>query len=182
MASEKSKSKKIDEPMIRGLEFNFNQWNTGGKLIFISTVIAILSLLLPWIDGGIEREIGFQQGGSVFLAMYIYPFLMLTQDKSINKIAGTISGVLAILLPGYFLHYMSLELREPMTEIVMSGMILFLIAGILLLVGILSYQRYHRNGEPETKQKGKPCSECDSPMTYQKEWERWYCEGCGKYR
>ncbi|MFO7991310.1 MAG: hypothetical protein R6U61_03330, partial [Thermoplasmata archaeon] len=87
MQSSKGDPAKTGEPMLRNLEFNFKEWNIGGKLIFISTVIAILSLLFTWIDSGDQSEIGFLQVGSLFLAAYIYPFFVLAQDKHMNKIA-----------------------------------------------------------------------------------------------
>lgn len=32
------------------------------------------------------------------------------------------------------------------------------------------------------QQDGKPCPECDRPMRYVEQYERWYCDNCGKYQ
>jgi len=32
------------------------------------------------------------------------------------------------------------------------------------------------------QQDGKPCPECDTPMRYVEQYERWYCDNCGKYQ
>lgn len=177
-----------DEPLIRSLELNFSGWNIGGKLIFIATVIAILSLLLPWIGENGEAELGYQQGASIFLAFYIYPFLILAQDKTMNKVVGIASSALAASAPMILVYHLSREMALRMLDIVNWGVILFLLASITLLVGVIKYERYLREGEEPKKlvmlkkKRGKPCPECDSAMVYEEEWDRWYCEECEKYR
>ncbi len=182
-----------EEPLIRSFELNFQGWNFGGKLIFISTVIAILSLLLPWIGGDAEPDMGFGQGASVFLVAYIYPFFVLAQDKKMNNVVGFASSLLAIILPGIFLYYMSREMRLPMPEIISYGLLIFLVAGILLVIGVSKYVPYDRErGEPtkeeeapvlrKKKRRGKPCPDCNSAMEYEEEWERWFCEECDEYK
>jgi len=175
-----------EEPFFKPLEFNFSKWSIGGKLIFISTLIAILSLLLPWIGGDAEAEMGFLQGASVFLALYIYPFFILAQDKRMNRAIGVLSSILAIVLPMTFLYYMSRELRQPMSDIISYGLIIFILAGILLIIGVLRYVPYDRERgtlrKEETPKRGKPCPDCDNPMEYEEEWERWFCEECDEYK
>lgn len=183
MQSSKGDSSTSEEPMLRNLEFNLTEWNIGGKLIFISTLIAIISLLFTWIDSGDQSEIGFLQGGSLFLAVYIYPFFILAQDKHMNKIIGGVSSILSVLLPLLLLYYMSGEMREPMMDISGIGIIIFIIAGVLLIIGVFKYVPYDRYGIEEKKTKrGKPCPACDKPMVYEDEWDRWYCESCDEYK
>jgi len=176
-----------EEPILKPLEFNFKGWNIGGKLIFISTLIAILSLLLPWIAGDADAEMGFKQGGSLFLITYIYPFFILAQDKSMNNAVGMFSSILAVILPSTFLYYMSRQIRQPMPEIISYGLMIFLIAGIILIIGVLKYVPYDREHDrlmekEEKPKRGKPCPDCDHPMEYEEEWERWFCEECGEYK
>ncbi len=176
--------KKTEEPMFRSLEFNFSEWNIGGKLIFIATVIAIVSLLFTWIDSSDQSEIGFLQGGSIFLAAYIYPFFILAQDKRMNKIIAGISAGLAVVLPLIFLNYMSGRIRESMMDIMGIGLLIFIIGGILLLIGVTKYKRYDRysSTEKEGIERGKPCPTCDKPMDYEGKWNRWFCENCEEYK
>jgi len=183
MGKKERESSDEDEPLFRSFEFNFKGWNAGGKLIFISTLIAILSLLLPWIGGDAETEIGFMQGGSIFLAFYIYPFFILAQDKSMNKIAGVISAGLALVMPGILLYYVSRDMMVRIPDIIELGFVLFMIAGIVLLIGVAKYEKYYRHGKKEKEEKrGKPCPKCNSPMEYEEEWDRWFCDECEKYR
>jgi len=170
------------EPRFKNLEFNFSQWNLGGKVIFFSTLIAILSLFFVWIKTD-HSEIGFLQGGSLFLAAYIYPFFILAQDKKMNKIIGGASSIFAVVLPIALLIYMSDQLRERITSTAGIGLYIFIFAGILLILGVFKYVPYHRDGDIEEKKKGrgKPCPSCDKPMVYEEGWERWYCENCEEY-
>ncbi len=191
MPTDEKGSDEREEPIVRSFELNFHGWNIGGKLVFIATILAILSLLLPWIGENAETEMGFRQGMSVFLAFYIYPFFILVQDKTMSKSAGGLSSILAVIAPGFLLYYLSRDMALRIPEIMDWGIILFLIASILLIIGVFKYERYYRHGEPEEKEsqmlekkkkRGKPCPECDSPMEYEEEWERWYCEKCDKYQ
>ncbi len=193
MGKKEEKSSEKDEPLFRSFEFNFNQWNIGGKLIFISTVVAILSLLLPWIGGDAETEIGFMQGTSIFLALYIYPFFILAQDKSMSKIIGGISAGLGVIGPGAFLYYLSRDMMIRIPEVMDIGIVIYILASIVLFVGVIKYEKYDRYGKEKVLEKkkkrkmkkasrGKPCPECDSPMEYEREWKSWYCKECEKYR
>lgn len=179
---EENESRKKEEPLLRGLQFNFSGWNLGGKLIFISTVIAILSLLLPWIEGDGDT-LGYKQGASLFLGLYIYPFFVLTMDKKMNTAAGYLFGGLAVLLPSYFLYYMADEMAASISEAAGIGIIIFILCGILLLIGIHKYERYHRHGiDEEEYERGKPCPDCDKSMEYEEKWDRWFCEECDEYK
>ncbi|MGM0509734.1 MAG: hypothetical protein ACQESD_01215, partial [Thermoplasmatota archaeon] len=133
------------ETPFRRLEFNFSEWNPGGKLIFISTLIAILSLFFVWIKTS-NSEIGFLQGGSLFLVAYIYPFFILAQDKKMNKIIGGISSISAVVLPIVLLMYMSDQLMERVFIIAGIGIYMFIFAGILLITGVIMYSPYDRYG------------------------------------
>ncbi len=187
MEDEKEDKKKDEEPYFRSLRFNFNQWNLGGKLIFVAALLAIISQVLPWIKGRTDT-LGYQQGASIFLALYLYPFFALSMDKTMNKIAGYLFGCLIIILPAYFLYYMSGEMAAPILEITGAGIILFMFSGFLLIAGIYDYRRYLREedrlvgAEKEEKKKGKPCPDCDKPMEYVEDWDRWYCENCDEYK
>lgn len=106
-----------------------------------------------------------------------------------NKVIGITSAALAIIIPGIFLYYMSNSMMDSITHIVDWDIILFLIASILLLIGVIKYERYDRYKtkkksvlKKKEPKKGRPCPECNSPMIYVDEWGRWYCENCDKYR
>ena len=173
-----SEEKEEKEPRIRGLQFNYKEWNTGGKIIFYATVLAIVSILLPWIEGDGDT-LGYQQGASVFLALYIYPFLALTMDKPFKTPLGHINGLLAVGVPGYFLYYMAEEMAAGLLEAAGIGIILFMIAGIALLIGIHKYERYDRMG---LDKKTKVCPGCDADMRYLEELDRYYCPECDELR
>lgn len=181
MMKSKAESKKGVEPFMSDLQFNFGEWNIGGKLIFFSTIVAILSLFLPWIIGDGDT-LGYQQGSSVFLAFFIYPFIALTMDKHINKVVGYMMGVLAVLVPSYLLYYVAGDMGARAADAAGIGIIIFILTGIMLLIGVHKYERYDRYGvDPKPLKRGKPCSKCNKPMEYMQEWDRWYCEMCEEY-
>mgnify|MGYP007000269980 CR=1 len=59
------------------MEFNWKNWSTGQRLIFASSVVAVLSLLLPWADMGLLSVNGFAQQGYLLLIFFIYPLYKL---------------------------------------------------------------------------------------------------------
>lgn len=163
-----------EESLLRHLEFNYQGWNLGGKLIFYSTVLAMISQLLPW--AGDMETYGFQDGSTLFLVFYIYPFVALTMDKPIHTYLGSLMGVFGIIAPTilYFLYP-----GRPLMDEMSHGFILFIAACILLIIGVNTYKRYDRHA-PEKKKimESKPCPDCDSEMEYIDNLERWYCEEC----
>ncbi len=167
-----------EESKIRGLEFNYRDWNLGGKLIFYSTLLAIFSMILPWIEGDGDT-LGYQQGATVFLALYIYPFIVLTMDKHFKTPLGYVNGILAVIIPSYFLYYMAEEMAANLLEAAGIGILLFIITGILLFIGIHTYERYDRLGIDE---KSRSCPECESDMKYVEDLDKWYCEECDEVR
>ncbi len=70
------------------MNIKFKEWNFGGKLIFISTILAIISLFMNWVDAGILRVSGFQQQGYLLLIFYIYPVYKLLKGTKLNKVLG----------------------------------------------------------------------------------------------
>ncbi len=78
------------------MKTDFGQWNKGGKMIFIATCLAILSLFMTWVDIGFARASGFQQDGYIFLVFFIYPVYKLLREKPMNKVIGLLSSIFSI--------------------------------------------------------------------------------------
>ena len=49
------------------MDFNWKNWSNGQKLIFVSSAVAVASLLLPWADMGLISVNGFAQQGYLLL-------------------------------------------------------------------------------------------------------------------
>lgn len=121
------------------MEIKFKEWNIGGKLIFISTILAILSLFMSWVDLGIASMSGFQQDGYLFLILYIYPLYKLLKSARLNKIIGAICGVLAVVLSIAFLSSKSVDFFGSTVNAAGTGLYIFIIASIMLTAGIIKY-------------------------------------------
>ena len=62
-------------------QFDWNSFNLGGKIIIITTIVAILTMLLKWVDIGIASQNGFDQGTFLLLGLWIYPVLMVLNES-----------------------------------------------------------------------------------------------------
>lgn len=77
--------------------------------------------------------------------------------------------------------------------------IILIILGIILFVAIIiwlvkdrstnvyttSQHTYPQQPPPQqtsSRPKGKPCPDCNAPMEYMSEYNRWYCDRCGEYK
>ena len=67
------------------MKIDWNNWNLGGKIIFIAACIAIFSMFMNWVDIGISARIGISQLAFIFLIFWIYPVRKLLNNKPINK-------------------------------------------------------------------------------------------------
>lgn len=121
------------------MSIKFKEWNLGGKLIFISALLAILSLFMSWVDAGIVRASGFQQQGYLFLVLYVYPVYKLLKGVKMNKLIGLICSTLSVIGSIAFLSSKSVDLMGTTVNAAGTGLYLFIIASIMLTVGIIQY-------------------------------------------
>ena len=121
------------------MKIKFNEWNIGGKLIFVSTIIAIISLFMSWVDLGIASVSGFQQDGYLFLILYIYPVYKLLKGTRLNKVIGVICSALAVILGIVFLSSKSVDFFGSTVNAAGTGLYLFIVASIVLTIGIIKY-------------------------------------------
>lgn len=131
------------EGFLRSLEFNYGDWNLGGKLIFYATILAIISVILPWMEAN-NGTIGFMQGAGFFLVFYVYPFVLLLMDRKIHELVGTVSAGFAVFAPSYVLYYVMDQEGGSLTEIAEPGVIIFIVASMILFTGIHLYESYER--------------------------------------
>jgi hypothetical protein len=125
------------------LKINFSQWNLGGKLIFIAGCLAIVSLFMSWVDLGIVSASGFQQDGYLFLIFYIYPIYKLLKEKPMKKVLGLISSILAVIIGIIFMLSKSVDVFGTTVNGAGTGLYVFIIASIMLTVGIVKYDTNH---------------------------------------
>ena len=121
------------------MKISFSQWNIGGKMIFIATCLAVFSLFMSWVDLGIISASGFQQDGYLFLLLYIYPVYKLLKDRPMKKIIGMISSILAVVSGIAFMFSKSVDFFGTTVNGAGPGLYLFVIASILLTVGVIKY-------------------------------------------
>ncbi|HSH36252.1 MULTISPECIES: hypothetical protein [Schnuerera] len=122
------------------MKINFKEWSFGGKLIFISAIIAILSLFMSWVDAGIVRASGFQQQGYIFLVLYIYPIFKLLKGVKMNKLIGLICSILSVISGIVFLNTKNVDLFGSTVNAAGTGLYLFIIASIMLTIGVIKYK------------------------------------------
>lgn len=120
---------------------NFKQLSLGKKIILITTVIALISLFLPWVELGILSASDFQQGGYLFLIAFIYPVYCVLKNTYINKVGGLVCGIVALIASIAYISSKSDEIFGTAINVAGSGAYLFLISTIGLIIGIVLDKR-----------------------------------------
>ena len=118
------------------MEFNWKNWSTGQRLIFASSAVAILSLLLPWADMGLISVNGFAQQGYLLLIFFIYPLYRLLKSTPIKPLYGFISSGLAVISSISFALSKTVEVFDTTVNLSGSGLVLFIICSIALVIGV----------------------------------------------
>ena len=118
------------------MEFNWKNWSTGQRLIFASSAVAVLSLLLPWADMGLISVNGFAQQGYILLIFFIYPLFKLLKSTPIKPLYGFISSGLAVISSISFALSKTVEVFDTTVNLSGSGLVLFIICSIALVVGV----------------------------------------------
>jgi len=125
------------------MAFNWKDWNLGGKIIFCSACVAIVSLLMKWVDLGVFSQNGFAQQGYFLLVCWIYPLFVLLKDKKMNVFGGMISSVIAIVVMIVYISSKGIN-EEIFGEVIdvnvaAAGAWLFLFASVALLIGVVKF-------------------------------------------
>lgn len=120
---------------------NFKQLSLGKKIILITTVIALISLFLPWVELGILSASGFQQGGYLFSIAFIYPVYCVLKNTYINKVGGLVCGIVALIASIAYISSKSDEIFGTAINVAGSGAYLFLISTIGLIIGVVLDKR-----------------------------------------
>lgn len=120
---------------------NFKQLSLGKKIILITTVIALISLFLPWVELGILSASGFPQGGYLFLIAFIYPVYCVLKNTYINKVGGLVCGIVALIASIAYISSKSDEIFGTAINVAGSGAYLFLISTIGLIIGVVLDKR-----------------------------------------
>jgi len=122
------------------MKFDWQNWNTGGKIIFSAACAAVLSMFMTWAEVGIFSQNGLAQEAWIFLGLWIYPVLMLLKGKSINRGWGlTCSIVSTVLAIGYIENQTDVPILDISVDTYGSGAVVFLLASIALIVGVVKY-------------------------------------------
>ena len=118
------------------MEFSWKNWSTGQRLIFASSAVAVLSLLLPWADMGLLSVNGFAQQGYLLLIFFIYPLYKLLKSTPIKPLYGFISSGLAVISSISFALSKTVEVFDTTVNLSGSGLVLFIICSIVLVIGV----------------------------------------------
>jgi hypothetical protein len=119
------------------MNINWNEWDQGGKIIFASSCLAIVSMIMPWVDIGIASSNGFSQGGFLLLGFYIYPNLKLLNDQKLNKKTGMILGIISVVLSLAWTVSNTRDFMGNTINVSGLGLELFVASSIALTIGIM---------------------------------------------
>ena len=122
------------------MKYDWNNWNIGGKIIFVSSCAATLSMIMNWVDVGIASQSGLSQGAFLFLLLWIYPVLMLFKNKPILKSWGLGFSIASVIFSLVYISSKSIELFGRSVNAAASGAYIFLFASIGLIFGIIKYE------------------------------------------
>ncbi|WP_256762064.1 hypothetical protein [Cohnella sp. WQ 127256] len=122
------------------MKIDFKQWDIGGKTIFLSTCLAILSLFFKWVSFAFFSENGFGQGGIIFLILFIYPVIKLLQDKPLNKMVGYICAGLGVICGIWYISSKTTDFLGTTINAASTGPYVFIAACVLLAFGIFKRQ------------------------------------------
>ena len=121
------------------MQFDWENWNIGGRIIFVSACVACFSMFMNWWDIGIASQTGLSQGAVVYLALYIYPVYSLFKKQTINRFWGLACAIGAVAVTLEYINSKSGEILGKKFNAAGAGATLFLLASIALIVGVIKY-------------------------------------------
>lgn len=122
------------------MTFSWSNFNLGGKIIIVSTVIAIISIFMPWIDTTLSTSSGWQQLAFLLLAFYVYPVLQAINNKPLSLIWGSASSIAAAVAAVAFMEWKTIPFEGVDLCFAGQGTYLFVVSSIFLFAGVLKYK------------------------------------------
>lgn len=130
------------------MKIDWSNWNIGGKIIFVSSCVAALSFLLPWVDIGLASRNGITQGAVLLGLLYVYPMLKLLKNQDMKKWLGILFGALSVLFTIIYISSKTLDVFGKTMNASSFGAHLFLITSVILIIGITKYQKVIEGENP----------------------------------
>jgi hypothetical protein len=125
------------------LRFDLKHLALGERIILGSTLAALFSLFLPWVAMGIISSSGWNQQGYLFCLLFVYPVIGVFNVKGLNRVAGIICGVLALIISIWYIADKHYEIMGVTGNASASGLYLFTASTIGLIVGAVKYKQEH---------------------------------------
>lgn len=122
------------------MTFSWSNTNIGAKAILIASLIAIISIFLPWIDMTITTSSGWKQFAFILLAFYVYPVLQVIRNKPISLVWGSASSILAAFASVAFMEWKTISFEGVDLYLAGQGTYLFFVASVILFAGVLKYK------------------------------------------
>jgi hypothetical protein len=122
------------------MKVDWENWNHGGKIIFVAACVATASLLMNWVDIGIASQSGMTQGAFLFLGLWVYPVLMLLKNTAIDQSGGLACSITSVLGTMGYISSKQVDVFGEIINVAGDGAYLFLLASIALVVGITKYE------------------------------------------
>lgn len=133
----------VSSERILTLRFDLKHLALGEKIILGSALAALLSLFLPWVAMGIISSSGWNQQGYLFCLLFVYPVIGVFNVKGLNRVAGIICGVLALVISIWYIADKHYEIMGVTGNASASGLYLFTASTIGLIVGAVKYKQQH---------------------------------------
>lgn len=119
----------------------FKKLNIGGKLILISTLVAILSLFFNWINlKGLSIR-GYNQSAYIFLLLFIYPLYIVIFNKKMDNFTAYVFGIFANVVGIGYIGIINRTFLESEFISFGLGIYIYLASTFLLLFGIFNYKK-----------------------------------------
>lgn len=130
---------------------NWAQMNKGARIFTVALGIAILTMLMSWVDVGLATRNGLEQQGFIFLLPWIYPALKIFKNEEQKKGLSVI--LLLISLAGVIWYIMgkNVEMFGTTKNVSATGSHLFAVSCLVALSGITQYKPYESSTEDSPK-------------------------------
>lgn len=131
------------EPTVSPFRFAWAEWKLGGRVIFVSACVALVSMLMKWVDVGIASANGFSQGTFLLLGFFVYPMWMLLKQKPVNLYGGIGSAAGGMLFTAGYMSEKTVSFGERTAFLFGAGAVFFFLACGALAFGVYKYQQEH---------------------------------------